>query len=153
MTVEYSKQSRQDHSVLETCEQYKKTLTTLASDYWLVLKDVVIQLWQYMEFRILVYIFLSLSFIPFGIFLLFCTCLSSFIFFIAGGVWLFIGTIAFFVLLPFLIGSFGMAVVLVLTYQAYIFVTTSFVSNQHKEDDSGGDSSDTDDLVIYPNRK
>lgn len=68
----------------------------------------------------------------------------------AAGVWLFVGTIAFFVLLPFLIGSFGMAVGLVLTYQGYIFLTTSFVAN--RDDSGGGDGSDTDDLVTYLNK-
>ncbi|ORZ25969.1 hypothetical protein BCR42DRAFT_401305 [Absidia repens] len=136
MVTDKSKHLYEDTNLLGNLGQYMETITELSKNYWVLFKDTVTQLWQYTEFRLMTYIFLGLSFFPISIFVLFCTCLSSLILFIATGIWLFFSAIAFFVLLPFLIGSFGMAIALVLVYQGYIYFTTPNTPyQQHKDED------------------
>ncbi|CAO3641783.1 unnamed protein product [Cunninghamella blakesleeana] len=110
--------------VLTYIEQVKGTLQwlfILLSNYIVLANDTFISLWPYKEFRIAVYLFIGLSAVPSLIFLLFCTCMTTIILFIATGTWFILSTIALIFLLPFIIGSLILSIGCVLVYQLYIY--------------------------------
>ncbi|ORZ24724.1 hypothetical protein BCR42DRAFT_446639 [Absidia repens] len=149
VNIDHSNVKQENIDWFGTIRKYTESLLVTTLDYWNGLKDIILQLWQYWEFRILVFIFAGLSCIPFAIFLLFCTCLTCLVMFISASVWLVFSTIATFVLFPFLIGSMGVAVGLVLVYQVCVITKISLASIFSA---SANDEND-DDLVICDDNK
>ncbi|KAI8097396.1 uncharacterized protein BX664DRAFT_326284 [Halteromyces radiatus] len=125
MTTDSANSRNMEMNTFDQLFNYMDTVKIMINNYWLLLKDTVIQLWQYMEFRIMIYLFLALCFIPISIFVIFCSCLSSILFMISAGIWIFFGTIAFLILLPFLIGSLLISIGLVLVYRIYIILNNN----------------------------
>ncbi|CAO3596298.1 unnamed protein product [Absidia cylindrospora] len=149
VNIDISNDKQENTHWLGAIRKYMATLLVTTTDYWNGFKDIILQLWKYLEFRILVFIFAGLSCIPFVIFLLFCTCLTCLVMFISASVWLVFSTIAIFVLFPFLIGSMSVAIGLVLAYQICVITKISLTSIFNT---SANDEND-DDLVICDDKK
>ncbi|ORX46104.1 hypothetical protein DM01DRAFT_187646 [Hesseltinella vesiculosa] len=97
---------------------------TYVCNYATLAKDTLVHLWQIDEFRVLVYLFLAFSIVPVGLFLMFCAMVISVLAIgssILGGI---MATLAFLLLVPFLIGALVAAGFLVLVYRASLYFLT-----------------------------
>ncbi|CAO3637284.1 unnamed protein product [Cunninghamella echinulata] len=115
-------------SYIEQVKQTLQSIFILLSNYVILANDTFISLWPYKEFRLAVYLFIGLSAIPVIIFLIFLTCISTTILFIATSAWFVVTTIAFIILLPFIIGSLLLSLGCVFIYQLYIYFNATTIA-------------------------